>query len=50
MRSNESGIIDTVMLTTNKDGHKYCKVPTLTLSSALSALFAGDSPLYPPYP
>lgn len=26
MRSNESGIVDTVMLTTNKDGYKYCKV------------------------
>ena len=26
MRSNESGIVDTVMLSTNKDGHKFCKV------------------------
>ncbi len=26
MRKTESGIVDTVMLTTNKDGHKYCKV------------------------
>lgn len=26
MRKNESGIVDTVMLTTNKDGHKLCKV------------------------
>ena len=25
MRSNESGIIDTVMMTTNKDGDMYCK-------------------------
>jgi DNA-directed RNA polymerase II subunit RPB2 len=25
MRTNESGIVDTVMLTTNKDGHAYCK-------------------------
>jgi len=25
MRSNESGIIDTVMITENKDGEKYCK-------------------------
>ncbi len=25
MRSNESGIVDTVMITTNKDGHMYCK-------------------------
>ena len=26
MRKNESGICDTVMLTTNKEGHKFCKV------------------------
>jgi len=26
MRSNESGIVDTVMLTTNRDGHRYSKV------------------------
>jgi DNA-directed RNA polymerase II subunit RPB2 len=26
MRSNENGIVDTVMLTTTQDGEKYCKV------------------------
>jgi len=26
MRKNEAGICDTVMLTTNKEGHKYVKV------------------------
>lgn len=26
MRSNEQGIVDTVMVTTTQEGHRYCKV------------------------
>ncbi len=26
MRKTEAGLVDSVMLTTNKDGHKYAKV------------------------